>query len=100
MVWCLIMQKGEAGYEQMDGVIYFSLFLFISPLLQNKIKKMMITLRSEWTDGLPFWTASFKLIWLDVKHSLVKKIPPFFNKGLHRDEKQRAELISFRLMAE
>lgn len=39
MVWCLIMQKGEAGYEQTDGVIYFSLFLFVSPLLQNKIKK-------------------------------------------------------------
>lgn len=39
MVWCLIMQKGEAGYEKNGWSDLFSLFLFISPLLQNKTKK-------------------------------------------------------------
>jgi len=70
------MQTEEADYEQTDGAIYFSLFLFISPLLQNK-KNDDYAMRSEWTDGLPFRTASFKPIWLDVKHSLVKKMQRF-----------------------
>jgi len=40
------MQTEEADYEQTDGAIYFSLFLFISPLLQNK-KNDDYAMRSE-----------------------------------------------------
>lgn len=48
--------KGEAGYEQTDVFLLktLSLPLHLPSMIQNKKKYMMITLNSEWTDGLPF----------------------------------------------